>query len=552
MAAKAKRKQRNGPKRAALYARVSTKEQEREGLSLDAQERECSAFAAAQGWDVTMIEGEAQSGRNRNRSGFLNILEALDDLDVVLASSKDRMTRRKRHWSILVEEAVESGVEIWTVDRGYHDPDDLEAELMGDVESYVSEQEVKKFVARSMRGRRESAEQGFFVRTGVTPYGYTAERKERPESAGKTRTLLTPHPQQAAVVRRIYEMAASGHGGQAIANALTDDDIPPPQAHNPKRRGKREREDGRLEWAQGTITKLIRHTRNKGEATFDGVDMKAVPALVDVALWEQANRAMTRRKLHHGPKGSHQALLRSLLRCRRCGAGYSFEANLRKNTRTGKLTGGYWKRYHCSRRRRFGASEGHADITWSWQADELEERVKAAVLEMLDDPERIAADVRVSVEAHEQEMKRVPAKLRDLEEQIAEVDERRSRSLDAYERKLIDEAEFLQRRAVLDKERAGPVAERERLEAQGASAEQQQPTWFLEMLAETFASARVARLRGAVGGDEHGVVYYDHGGPAEQSDWAELLPRLITQIWVEDDGSLTIEGEGFVRSAQLR
>ena len=67
-----------------------------------------------------------------------------------------------------------------------------------------------------------------------------------------------------------------------------------------------------------------------------------------------------------------------------------------------------------------------------------------------------------------------------------------------------------------------------------------------------FASARVARLRGQVGIGEHGEPVYEPGGPVEQQDWAELLPQLVTQIWIEDDASITIQGEGFVRSAQLR
>ena len=49
-------------KNAAIYARVSTAGQARDGTSLDTQAEACAAYAAAQGYDVRLVIQEEISG----------------------------------------------------------------------------------------------------------------------------------------------------------------------------------------------------------------------------------------------------------------------------------------------------------------------------------------------------------------------------------------------------------------------------------------------------------------------------------------------------------
>ena len=58
--------------RVALYARVSTEEQAREGYSLSAQIRRMEAYARSRGWDVigNYVDG-GKSGRDTDRPGYL-------------------------------------------------------------------------------------------------------------------------------------------------------------------------------------------------------------------------------------------------------------------------------------------------------------------------------------------------------------------------------------------------------------------------------------------------------------------------------------------------
>ena len=54
--------------RVAIYVRVSTEDQAREGFSLDAQEKRLNAYCKVRGWDVAGIyRDEGFSGTNTGR-----------------------------------------------------------------------------------------------------------------------------------------------------------------------------------------------------------------------------------------------------------------------------------------------------------------------------------------------------------------------------------------------------------------------------------------------------------------------------------------------------
>ena len=55
------------PVRALVYSRVSTDAQERDGTSLDTQERACVEYAQAKGWTVVECIKDTASGSNLDR-----------------------------------------------------------------------------------------------------------------------------------------------------------------------------------------------------------------------------------------------------------------------------------------------------------------------------------------------------------------------------------------------------------------------------------------------------------------------------------------------------
>lgn len=98
------------------YTRVSTDEQGRSGLGLDAQRAAIIARATQQNWEVTWLEDIGVSAKSLHRPGLQEALAVLEtgDADAIVTAKLDRLSRsvmdfghllersRKRGWGIVV------------------------------------------------------------------------------------------------------------------------------------------------------------------------------------------------------------------------------------------------------------------------------------------------------------------------------------------------------------------------------------------------------------------------------------------------------------------
>jgi site-specific DNA recombinase len=85
-----------GPKRAILYARVSTEEQARSGYSLRQQMERLREHAGTEGYEVLEeVTDPGQSGASLERPGMDRVrdLVAAGGVSVVLAQDRDRFAR---------------------------------------------------------------------------------------------------------------------------------------------------------------------------------------------------------------------------------------------------------------------------------------------------------------------------------------------------------------------------------------------------------------------------------------------------------------------------
>src|ERR671932_226215 len=99
-----------GPKRAILYARVSTDEQARSGYSLAQQIEALRQYAAREGYEVLEeVADPGQSGASLERPGMERVrdLVAAGGVSVVLAQDRDRFAREPAYLYLLREEFAE-------------------------------------------------------------------------------------------------------------------------------------------------------------------------------------------------------------------------------------------------------------------------------------------------------------------------------------------------------------------------------------------------------------------------------------------------------------
>jgi site-specific DNA recombinase len=102
----------HGPKRAILYARVSTSEQARNGYSLPQQLEALREYAVREGYEVLEeVSDPGQSGASLERPGMDHVrdLVAAGGVSVVLAQDRDRFSREPAYTYILRRELEEHG-----------------------------------------------------------------------------------------------------------------------------------------------------------------------------------------------------------------------------------------------------------------------------------------------------------------------------------------------------------------------------------------------------------------------------------------------------------
>ena len=217
----------HGPKRAILYARVSTDEQARSGYSLAQQIEALRDYAASEGYEVLEeVQDAGQSGASLERPGMDRVrdLVAAGGVSVVLAQDRDRFSREPAYTYLLRREFEEHGCELRSLnDRGDGSP---EGDLTDGILDQLAKYERAKIAERSRRGKLQEGQGGPRRR----PYSEVrVPLQRRPE------TRWSYYDPEMEVVERIFRMAAEGHGVGKIQSALYAEGIPSPQG--PRRLG---------------------------------------------------------------------------------------------------------------------------------------------------------------------------------------------------------------------------------------------------------------------------------------------------------------------------
>ena len=93
--------------RVAIYSRVSTEEQVKEGISIDAQIDKCKSYCDARGWTVHKIYVDPGfSAGTLDRPAMKELLQDADDqrFDIILVYKIDRFSRRLKDLIMVLEE----------------------------------------------------------------------------------------------------------------------------------------------------------------------------------------------------------------------------------------------------------------------------------------------------------------------------------------------------------------------------------------------------------------------------------------------------------------
>jgi site-specific DNA recombinase len=211
----------HGPKRAILYARVSTDEQARSGYSLAQQIEALRQYAASEGYEVIEeVSDPGQSGASLERPGMDRVRDLVADggVSVVLAQDADRIVRDPVYRALLDDESARFGCR-WIALDDWGD-DSHEGQLLKYIKGWQSKGEKLKTAERTRRGRVQKAREGGLKLGRVSKYGFCPN---------EARNAYEIEPETVAVVRRIFTLVAAGESLHGVKRILDSEGVPTPE-----------------------------------------------------------------------------------------------------------------------------------------------------------------------------------------------------------------------------------------------------------------------------------------------------------------------------------
>jgi site-specific DNA recombinase len=213
----------HGPKRAILYARVSTDEQARSGYYLAQQLEALRAYCEREGYEILEeVSDPGQSGATLERPGMDRVrdLVAAGGVSVVLAQDRDRFAREPAYHYLLRREFEEHGSKIRALnDRGDDSP---EGELTDGILDQLAKYERAKTAERTRRGKLKKARDGRILANNSVDYGF---------KYNATRDGYLVDEVAMSVVRRVFRMVGvEGMSIKGVARMLNQEGVKPPGA----------------------------------------------------------------------------------------------------------------------------------------------------------------------------------------------------------------------------------------------------------------------------------------------------------------------------------
>lgn len=213
--------------RAIGYVRVSTEEQSREGVSLDAQADKLRQYAALDEIElVEIIRDEGQSAKTLERPGLQRALKMLRDgqADGLLIAKLDRLTRSVRDLSILLDGyfGEKGGHQLSSVAEKI-DTRTAAGRMILNILMSVAQWEREAIAERTRDALRHKVASG--ERVGRPPYGFQL-RQVGHTPKGKALYEVEPDPKQQAGIKQMREWRLCGLSLREIAKHLDAEGFP--------------------------------------------------------------------------------------------------------------------------------------------------------------------------------------------------------------------------------------------------------------------------------------------------------------------------------------
>ncbi|MGH2359404.1 MAG: recombinase family protein, partial [bacterium] len=249
---------------AAIYARKSTEQNgvSDEEKSITRQIEHAKAYATKKGWTVAeehVYSDDGISGAEFvKRPGFLRLMNSVKPkppFQVLVMSEESRLGREQIETAYALKQITDAGVRVFFyLEDRERTLDTAMDKVMLSLANFASEMEREKASQRTYDAMLRKAKALQVVGNNV--YGYTNVNVFGPPGPdGKAKRLHVVrkvNEKEAAIIRRIFELSASGLGLTRIAKTLNAEGVQPPQR---KRSG----------WCGAAIREMLYRPLYRGE-----------------------------------------------------------------------------------------------------------------------------------------------------------------------------------------------------------------------------------------------------------------------------------------------
>ncbi len=284
--------------RCVIYTRKSTEEGLEQAFnSLDAQREACAAYVLSQkheGWTALpqLYDDGGLSGATLDRPALQRLLADVQAgrVDVVVVYKVDRLTRALADFARIVAIFDAAGVSFVSVTQAFNTTTSMGRLTLNVLLSFA--QFEREVTAERIRDKIAASKAKGMWMGGTVPLGYRAEARS-----------LQPAPEEAALLRHIFERYHALGSVQKLKAELDDADI-----RSPERRHRNGRQTGGGRFARGKLYAMLQNPIFIGRIRHGKlVHPGQHPPILDEALWQAVQEQLAAHRRERPASGEPRA-----------------------------------------------------------------------------------------------------------------------------------------------------------------------------------------------------------------------------------------------------
>lgn len=299
--------------KAVIYARVSTREQEKEGFSIPAQVKFLKEYANSKGFEVIKEFTDNETAKKSGRTNFnemINFLKKSRDTKIILVEKTDRLYRNFKDYITVGEMDID--IHFVKENTIFGKNSRSQDKLMHEIRLVMAKNYIDNLSEEIRKGLQEKAEQGYLP--NKPPHGYKRINNK----------LVEIDKEQAKFILRAFNLYAKGDKSiEAVCQQLRDEGFIY-KSYKPK-------------IDKPSLDKMLKNVFYKGLIFYRGKIYKGVhESIISEKLFEKVQQAFKKDGKPLKRK-EHGFIFSNIMKCPDCGCNI-----------TAELKKGKYIYYHCS------------------------------------------------------------------------------------------------------------------------------------------------------------------------------------------------------------